>query len=70
MLLGHLYDKEGNQMEWLSAMAEAYNRRAECFVDQYNNYSIFKGENYTIDVSALHESIVTPILFYIHYRRF
>ncbi|XP_017752722.1 PREDICTED: endothelin-converting enzyme 1-like [Eufriesea mexicana] len=45
---GHLYDKEGVPMEWLSAMAQAYNKRAKCFVDQYNGYSILKGENYTI----------------------
>ncbi|CAK9816371.1 Endothelin-converting enzyme 1 [Anthophora quadrimaculata] len=46
---GHLYDEEGNEMEWLSAMAEAYNKRAKCFVDQYNKYSIIKGENMTIE---------------------
>ncbi|KAK1127839.1 hypothetical protein K0M31_003330 [Melipona bicolor] len=46
---GHLYDKDGNQMEWLTAMAQAYDKRAKCFVDQYNGYSIIKGENYTIE---------------------
>ena len=50
---GHLYDKDGNQMEWLSAMAQAYDKRAKCFVDQYNGYSIIKGENYTIEVKVL-----------------
>ncbi|XP_003707170.2 uncharacterized protein LOC100876813 [Megachile rotundata] len=46
---GHLYDHGGNLMEWLSAMADAYNQRAECFVDQFNRYSIIQGENYTIE---------------------
>ncbi|XP_034190776.2 uncharacterized protein LOC117609047 [Osmia lignaria lignaria] len=46
---GHLYDHGGNLMEWLSAMADAYNKRAECFVNQFNKYSIVKGENYTIE---------------------
>jgi len=27
-------------VEWLSAMAEAYGKRAECFVEQFNNYGI------------------------------
>lgn len=51
-ILGHLYDKEGVPMEWLSAMAQAYNKRAKCFVDQYNGYSILKEENYTIKVNV------------------
>ncbi|XP_017787639.1 PREDICTED: membrane metallo-endopeptidase-like 1 [Habropoda laboriosa] len=46
---GHLFDMEGNEMEWLTAMANAYNKRAGCFVDQYNKYSIIKGENMTIE---------------------
>ncbi|XP_024884012.1 neprilysin-like isoform X1 [Temnothorax curvispinosus] len=46
---GHLYDKNGNAVEWLSAMAEAYGKRAECFVEQFNNYSIDKTSNYTIE---------------------
>ncbi|XP_012059351.1 PREDICTED: neprilysin-like [Atta cephalotes] len=37
---GHLYNKEGEIVEWLSAMAEAYGKRAECFVEQFNNYGI------------------------------
>ncbi|XP_012534425.1 endothelin-converting enzyme 1 [Monomorium pharaonis] len=46
---GHLYDKNGENVEWLSAMAEAYSKRAECFVEQFNNYSIDKTSNYTIE---------------------
>ncbi|XP_032679462.1 neprilysin-2-like [Odontomachus brunneus] len=42
---GHLYDKNGDFMEWLSTMAEAYNKRAECFVEQFNNYPIDKMSN-------------------------
>ncbi|XP_018346008.1 PREDICTED: neprilysin-1-like [Trachymyrmex septentrionalis] len=37
---GHLYNKKGKIVEWLSAMAEAYGKRAECFVEQFNNYAI------------------------------
>ncbi|XP_071875858.1 uncharacterized protein [Bombus fervidus] len=46
---GHLYDEEGNEVEWLTAMANAYDKRAICFVNQYDGYSIIKGENYTIE---------------------
>ncbi|XP_011861289.1 PREDICTED: neprilysin-like isoform X2 [Vollenhovia emeryi] len=45
---GHLFDKNGNFVEWLSAMAEAYGKRAECFVEQFNNYPIDKTSNYKI----------------------
>ncbi|XP_054014694.1 neprilysin-4-like [Hylaeus anthracinus] len=46
---GHLYDMKGSPMEWLSAMAEAYNKRALCFIDQFNGYSLVQGENVTIE---------------------
>lgn len=46
---GHLYDKSGKAVEWLSAMAAAYNKRAECFVDQFNKYSILESTNLTIE---------------------
>ncbi|XP_039303855.1 endothelin-converting enzyme 1 [Solenopsis invicta] len=45
---GHLYNKNGEEVEWLSAMAEGYSKRAECFVEQFNNYPIDKESNYTI----------------------
>ncbi|XP_012534427.1 endothelin-converting enzyme homolog [Monomorium pharaonis] len=45
---GYRFDKNGHVVEWLSAMARAYSKRAECFVDQFNNYSILKNSNYTI----------------------
>lgn len=34
---GRTYNKNGEEMKWMDTMAAAYNRRAECFVDQYNN---------------------------------
>lgn len=45
---GHLYNRKGEPTEWLSAMATAYDKRAECFVEQYNNYDIVKGEDFKI----------------------
>ncbi|EGI67062.1 Endothelin-converting enzyme 1 [Acromyrmex echinatior] len=42
---GHLYNRKGKIVEWLSAMAEAYGKRAECFVEQFNNYAINKISN-------------------------
>nr|XP_031826999.1 membrane metallo-endopeptidase-like 1 [Nomia melanderi] len=45
---GHLYDMSGTPMEWLSAMASAYDKRAECFVHQFNKYSLVKGDNFTV----------------------
>ncbi|XP_071559549.1 neprilysin-like isoform X2 [Temnothorax nylanderi] len=45
---GHLYDKNGNIVEWLSVMAEAYSKRAECFVEHFNNYPIDKTWNFKI----------------------
>ncbi|XP_020278403.1 neprilysin-like [Pseudomyrmex gracilis] len=47
---GHSYDKNGVLTDWLSAMTDAYGKRAECFVEQYNNYAVdeagTKIENY------------------------
>lgn len=45
---GHLYDRTGRPTEWLSAMASAYNKRAECFVRQFNNYEIVKGDSFRV----------------------
>ncbi|XP_011861287.1 PREDICTED: neprilysin-like [Vollenhovia emeryi] len=45
---GHKYDKNGDIVEWLAAMAEAYGKKAECFVEQFNNYPIDKATNYKI----------------------
>ncbi|XP_011689427.1 PREDICTED: neprilysin-1-like [Wasmannia auropunctata] len=45
---GHLYDNHGEIVEWLSAMADAYGKKAECFVEQFNNYPIDKESNYKI----------------------
>ncbi|XP_076623898.1 uncharacterized protein LOC143343172 [Colletes latitarsis] len=46
---GRLYDRKGSPMEWLSAMAAAYDQRALCFVDQFNKYSLVKGKNATVE---------------------
>ncbi|TGZ53775.1 Membrane metallo-endopeptidase-like 1, partial [Temnothorax longispinosus] len=43
---GHLYDKNGERLGWLSAMAgEYYNKRQDCFVEQFNKYPIDKNTN-------------------------
>lgn len=34
---GRMITKNGKEMKWMDAMATAYNKRVECFVDQYNN---------------------------------
>ncbi|XP_020278507.1 neprilysin-like isoform X2 [Pseudomyrmex gracilis] len=39
---GHRFDKTGKNIEWLSTMAEAYGKRTECFVEQFNNYPVDK----------------------------
>lgn len=54
-------------MEWLSTMAEAYGKRAECFVNQFNNYPIDKVSNKKIKVRYL--SYVNQ-LFFISYFLF
>ncbi|KAG7208458.1 hypothetical protein KM043_014684 [Ampulex compressa] len=46
---GRMYDKDGDVMEWLSAMAQAYDKRAECFVEQFDSYSLTKDRNFTIE---------------------
>ncbi|XP_076377892.1 uncharacterized protein LOC117219826 [Megalopta genalis] len=45
---GHLYNRKGEPTEWLSAMATAYDKRAECFVRQFNSYQIIKGNDFKI----------------------
>lgn len=52
-LSGHLYDRTGTPMEWLAAMAAAYDQRAHCFVHQFNKYSLIKGKNITIEVDIV-----------------
>ncbi|KAK2579846.1 hypothetical protein KPH14_007530 [Odynerus spinipes] len=34
---GRMYNKNGQEIKWMDTMAAAYNKRVECFVDQYNN---------------------------------
>ncbi|KAK7072076.1 hypothetical protein SK128_024308 [Halocaridina rubra] len=37
--IGRLYDKDGNLVQWWSdETIAAYNERAQCFIDQYDNY--------------------------------
>lgn len=45
---GILYDKNGDFVEWLSIMSREYGKRANCFVEQFNNYPIEKNSNKTI----------------------
>ncbi|KAL0099287.1 hypothetical protein PUN28_020096 [Cardiocondyla obscurior] len=45
---GHKYDKNGEFLGWLSAMAKSYDKKKECFVKQFNNYPIIKETNETI----------------------
>ncbi|XP_036145439.1 endothelin-converting enzyme 1 [Monomorium pharaonis] len=45
---GYEYDKNGNIVEWSPAMAEAFGKKRECFVEQFNNYSILKKSIYII----------------------
>jgi len=40
-LAGRLFDKDGNVKEWWSsADVERFIERAECFVEQYSNYTV------------------------------
>lgn len=50
-----MFDKEGNYVEWLSAMAEAYEERADCFEDQYTRYSVIEHRtgNMSIKVTCI-----------------
>ncbi|KZC05312.1 Neprilysin-2, partial [Dufourea novaeangliae] len=37
---GRLFDRRGKYMKWLYAMADAYEKRADCFIDQFTKYSM------------------------------
>ncbi|KAL6255643.1 hypothetical protein P5V15_012891 [Pogonomyrmex californicus] len=37
---GYMYDKDGTFLGWFSAMADAYDKKKDCFVEQFNNYPI------------------------------
>ena len=45
VVLGRLFDKYGNVKDWWSLGSKLdFEKRAECLVNQYNNYQVF-GEN-------------------------
>ena len=38
---GRQYDGQGNQRDWWSeAVVEAFKKRAQCIVDQYNSFEV------------------------------
>lgn len=38
---GRMYDKHGNRHQWWTAETmDTFSKKAECFVDQYNNYNM------------------------------
>jgi len=40
-LTGRLFDKDGNVKQWWSSVdIEKFVERAQCFVDQYSNYTV------------------------------
>ncbi|XP_039304961.1 membrane metallo-endopeptidase-like 1 [Solenopsis invicta] len=45
---GYVYNKNGKLINLSSAVTEAHDKRTECFVEQFNNYSISKKSNYKI----------------------
>jgi len=57
LFLGITFDKNGNPAEWLSIMSQEYGKRANCFVEQFNNYPIEKNSNKTIPVSYLYSGM-------------
>jgi len=48
-----LYDKDGNFLGWFSSMAKSYDKKEDCFVEQFNNYPIDKNTNKKIEVYCL-----------------
>jgi predicted metalloendopeptidase len=47
---GRRYDKEGNLKQWWTeATAREYERRVQCIVEQYSQYSVSElGDNFTV----------------------
>lgn len=35
-----MYDENGDFLGWFSAMADAYDKKQDCFVEQFDNYPI------------------------------
>lgn len=49
MYLGKDYDFEGKRISWWDEdMTKEYNSRAQCFVDQYNNFGYTKADRVLI----------------------
>ncbi|XP_011169896.1 membrane metallo-endopeptidase-like 1 [Solenopsis invicta] len=42
---GYMYDKDGDFLGWFSSMAGAYDKKEDCFVEQFNNYPIDQKTN-------------------------
>ncbi|KAK7002710.1 endothelin-converting enzyme 2, partial [Biomphalaria glabrata] len=39
---GRLYDKDGHlQDSWTPHVAEEFDQRAQCFIDQYDSYQVY-----------------------------
>ncbi|XP_053978634.1 endothelin-converting enzyme homolog [Hylaeus volcanicus] len=47
---GHLFDRDGAYTEWLREMAEEYDKRADCFIDQFNRYSVVENRTANIPI--------------------
>lgn len=45
-----MFDKDGEFLGWFSAMASSYDKKQDCFVNQFNNYPVDKRTNQTIEV--------------------
>lgn len=40
-IIGRMYDKRGNRRQWWTQETmETFSKKAECFVQQYNNYNL------------------------------
>ncbi|XP_012528718.1 membrane metallo-endopeptidase-like 1 [Monomorium pharaonis] len=42
---GYKFDKDGEFLGWFSSMADSYDKKEDCFVEQFNNYPIDKKTN-------------------------
>ncbi|KAK9306217.1 hypothetical protein QLX08_002963 [Tetragonisca angustula] len=58
-IMGRSFNKDGGFAEWSRKMLKAYDKRAECFIDQFTRYSIVEKktgnisiENYGMQTSA------------------
>jgi len=55
-MAGRLFDKDGNVKEWWSSVdVERFIERAQCFVEQYSNYTV---PEVNMNVSTFHYATV------------